>query len=139
MTLVGAALLLMAGCGGGESKREIDVTLTEWSLETSIDEIKSGTVVFNAANSGAGPHELVVVKTDFPPHLLDLVDHKVDETKVRIAGRMDAFTPDSAAFLELELTPGKFVLLCNIVERVPGGPVVSHYENGMFASLLITP
>jgi hypothetical protein len=56
---------------------------------------------------------------------------------MRIAGKLDAVAPGSTATLELDLSPGKFVLLCNIVERVPGGPVVSHYENGMYASLLV--
>jgi hypothetical protein len=136
--LVIALLLTVVVACGSETKREIDVALAEWSVEPGVEELKAGTITFTATNSGTRPHELVIVKTDLPPTMLLLVDSKVDETKVNIAGKIDPFAPSTTASVELDLTPGKFVLLCNIVEAVPGAPAVSHYENGMYASLLLT-
>jgi hypothetical protein len=69
--------------------------------------------------------------------MLELVEGKVDESKVIIVGRLGAVAARSTAELSAGLSPGKYVLLCNIVERVPGAPVVSHYENGMYASLQV--
>jgi hypothetical protein len=38
----------------------------------------------------------------------------------------------------VNLTPGKYVLLCDIVTR-EGGEVESHYREGMHTSFLVEP
>jgi hypothetical protein len=53
-----------------------------------------------------------------------------------VIGRTPIAAAGGTAESTLELSPGKYVLLCNIVDQPAG---VSHFENGMYASFLVEP
>jgi uncharacterized cupredoxin-like copper-binding protein len=137
LTLSGASVVLIA-CGGDEAK-PVNVSLREWSISVEPRQVQPGSIEFIATNEGAEPHEFVVIKTDLSPSSLPVVDGKVDEEKVEIVDEIEPFAAGSTEKKILELKAGSYVLICNIVERVPGQPVESHYELGMRTSFVVTP
>ncbi len=145
MAVVFATAIGVVACGGGGSNNKsnapvastVTVSLKEWSVEASVQQVKPGTVTFSVTNAGTMPHDFVVIKSDLPPEQLPVdADGRVIESKVNTLGRIDAFAAGSMQTLSLDLTPGKYLLICNVVDT-SGSKPVSHYENGMVASLLV--
>ncbi|MPZ50247.1 MAG: hypothetical protein GEU75_13280 [Dehalococcoidia bacterium] len=131
------SVLLLAGCGGGGVK-EVKASLKEWSITPEVSQIESGKVRFVVANDGSEPHELVIIRSDLSSDALPVVDGKVDEERVDIIDEIEPFAAGTTEQKTVDLEAGKYVLICNIVERVPGEPVESHYEKGMRTAFLVT-
>jgi hypothetical protein len=135
--LLTAAALLVACGGSGNRTAEVAVTLDEWAIGATPAEVRPGTVRFDVTNSGSRVHQLVLVKSDLPPGQLPTTDVAVDLTKVNVSSSIEAIQPGATATAEVELFPGKYVLICNLVDRPPSGPADPHYLNGMAASFLV--
>jgi uncharacterized cupredoxin-like copper-binding protein len=131
--------LLATACGGGEKTTNVQVSLDEWSVMLDVEEVSDGRMRFEVSNEGSVPHEFVVVKSDLPPEGLPVQNGKVVEEQVNIVDEIEPFAAGSTESITLDLSPGKYLLICNIVEQVPGQPVTSHYQNGMVAFLLVEP
>src|SRR5690348_17379239 len=87
--------------------------------------VKAGPVHFDATNWSKGmQHELLVVAVDEPgaPLPYDYAQGKVAEDQVRVLGDTSELQPNASAALDLTLSPGTYLLICN----VPG-----HYASGM--------
>jgi len=139
LALVVATALLVLACGG-DGAVEVKVSLKEWSIELTDgrSEIEAGDVRVIARNGGTKPHQLVVIKSDLPPQELSVVDGKVDEERVNIIGEIEPFAAGETARATLQLSPGKYLLICNVVEVLPGESPEGHYRNGMVAPLFVT-
>jgi uncharacterized cupredoxin-like copper-binding protein len=125
-------------CGGDKPKADLAVTLDEWSVEPTGNEVAPGEITFVVTNEGGNEHELVVIRSDLPPNDLPLVDEGVDESKLVVVGRSKSFAPGETANLTLDLSAGKYLLICNRVDRPRALPAVGHYRQGMVSALLIT-
>jgi hypothetical protein len=139
LTALFSLSLLIAACGGGGGQREpvdVAVTLDEWSVRPVPEEVRPGAVNFQVTNAGVRPHEFIVVKSDLPPGQLPLANEVVDISKVNVAGRLDPMSPSAVQTLSLTATPGKYVLICNLVETSPGA-ADPHYLNGMAAGFIV--
>jgi uncharacterized cupredoxin-like copper-binding protein len=128
----------LTSCDGGSGTREVAVVLDEWSITPAVESVQGGRVRFDVKNDGDRTHEIVLAKSDLPRHELPLLDGRVDALKVDLE-RAPGLRLDGGASgaLAAALSPGKYVLLCNIVESAP--VPASHYENGMYAALFIEP
>jgi uncharacterized cupredoxin-like copper-binding protein len=73
---------------------------------------------------------MVVLKTDVPADKLPVVNGKVTESKFKKMGEVENVAVGKSKHLTLNLTAGRYVLICN----EPG-----HYEMGMHTSLIVTP
>jgi uncharacterized cupredoxin-like copper-binding protein len=113
------------------SPKKIDVTLDEWNITPAELTAKSGEVNFVVTNAGDRPHEFVIFKTDLAPDALPTVDGEVQEDELDHIDELDVFPQGTTETLTVDLPPGNYVFICNVVENPPGQPVVSHYENGM--------
>ncbi|HLF78064.1 MAG TPA: hypothetical protein VJB57_11315 [Dehalococcoidia bacterium] len=120
----------ITACGGGTTQ-DVNVGLKEWSITPSAVQANAGKITFVAKNEGTVPHELMVVRTDLPVDALPVVDGKVNEDRVNIEDEIEPFGAGTTERKTVSLKSGRYVLICNIVERIPGQPVQSHYENGM--------
>lgn len=129
--------LLVAACGGDGKATDVSVALKEWSIAASPATVTEGKVKFEVANEGTVPHEFVVVKSDLTPNGLPVENGKVVEGQVNIVDEIEPFGAKTTESIELDLSPGKYLLICNIVETPPGLPVVSHYRNGMVVAFLV--
>ncbi len=148
LLLAGSALVL--ACGGGASEGgatssggaksseggaaggaegSMAVALSEWAIKPASASVKAGKVVFKTTNNGTTPHELVVVKTDVAQDKLEKNSSGiVDETKYKPLGRTKQLDGAKSEDLSVDLTAGKYVLLCN---------VAGHYDLGMHTAFTV--
>ena len=142
--------ILVGGCGGGDgtsttsetageattgaSGQATVIQMGEFFFEPKNATVKAGKTTIEAPNIGKVEHELVLFKTTMSPAKLPTeANGEVDEEKMdEIAGETGEI-PDVEAGKtkseEFELTPGKYVMFCNL----PG-----HYAAGMYGTLTVT-
>lgn len=107
----------------------VDITLGEWEVDASTDEVAAGDVTFHVRNGGTAVHEFVAIRTDFDPGDLPVENAKVDEDDAgELIGRTETIQGGASETLPLGLDPGNYVLLCN---------VPTHYELGMYTRLVV--
>jgi len=103
------------------------------AIRIDQDTIKAGPVRFDVTNWSRGiVHEMLVVAVDEPNVALPYdYDHaRVSEDQVKVLGETDELEPNRSKTLELALSPGVYLLICN----VPG-----HYAAGMATPLRVIP
>jgi uncharacterized cupredoxin-like copper-binding protein len=104
--------------------------------------VKAGDVTFAVKNAGKIDHEMLVLKTDTAYDKLPVVDSgdppapvatcadKVDEApKAAETGDPNLVPGETRTFTAPGLTPGKYVLVCNLA---------THYGSGMRAAFTVT-
>ena len=120
----------------GASKTTVDVKLGEWSIAPSVTSAKAGVVTFNIQNAGpANRHEFIILKTDLAPDALPtLKDKSLNEDAAGITspGEGGIIAPGKAESVTVNMTPGKYVFVDNIVEK---GLV--HWEKKAFATFTV--
>jgi hypothetical protein len=126
------------GDGDGGAATTVNVTLKEFEITPDRASAPAGDVRFVAKNDGPeDPHELVVVKTDLAP--ADLPEKEgggIDEDELEVIGEIEEFDVGKTEEATFDLEPGKYVLLCNIVEE-EDGQTESHYVNGMYQAFTV--
>jgi len=114
----------------------VDVVIKEWSINPSVLTAKAGTITFNVNNTGPKEeHEFVVLKTDLAPADLPKLDNgSVDEEGAGITspGEIEGIAPGDQKTATFDLTPGKYILICNIIE---GNEV--HFQEGMYREFTV--
>ncbi|MGE3960199.1 MAG: hypothetical protein AB7F65_00790 [Dehalococcoidia bacterium] len=115
-----------------EGAAEVSVVLREWAIEPAESSVPAGEVYFLAQNEGPDDaHELVIIRSDAPVDELPTDDRGfVPEDQVEFIGEIEAFAPGSSASGVFTLESGRYILICNIVER-EDGEWESHYLEGM--------
>jgi uncharacterized cupredoxin-like copper-binding protein len=132
--LIGVALLLGSCSGGGGT---VQVQLREWEVVPDETSVGSGEVTFEVSNDGDEPHEFVVLRTDVEAGDLPLADDgSADEEGMEVVGEVEDLAAGASDTLTVDLEPGHYVLLCNILESEEAMeemdmPTPSHYQNGM--------
>ncbi|SRR5260221_7708557 len=123
---VGAVTFALAGCGAqigaGGGVSSFQVTERDFAIQTT-KHVAAGDVVLRVRNRGPGSHELLVVRasTDRLPFRSDGLT--VDEDAVTKA-EVGVLEPDHAGVvreLHVRLTPGRYVLFCNMSGHFLGG------------------
>lgn len=148
-------LLALSACGSDETNdgtagsptptpkasATLGVTLQEFAVIPDAASVSAGAITFNATNKGPDDaHELVVFRTDLDPGALPLrADGAVDEegTGVTLIDEIEEFAPGSSESMTVDLSAGKYALICNLVET-DAGKVEVHYKLGMRAALTVT-
>jgi uncharacterized cupredoxin-like copper-binding protein len=125
----------LAGCSGSGSKT-IDAALDTYKITLSANTAKAGEITFHVHNDATDQkvHEFVVFKTDLAADQLPLTaDGIVDEegAGVTLIDEVEDVAPGTAQDLEVELEPGKYVLLCNIDSNE------QHYAHGMHVAFTV--
>jgi uncharacterized cupredoxin-like copper-binding protein len=98
-------------------------------LATEQETVGAGTVTFEVENTGAMPHELVVLRTDVAADKLPMAEGGVAKEDGRVGGVEQMAPGSEPMYLTMDLEPGAYVLLCN----VPG-----HYGLGQYAAFTVT-
>lgn len=108
------------------SATKINVTETEMAINVSSATAPTGPIDFVIHNSGKIPHEFVVFKTSVPDNKLPLKGSNLDESGQGIKHiaeiGADQLKSGATKTLNVNLPPGRYVLVCNI----PG-----HFMAGM--------
>jgi len=144
----GAAALLLAACAGEPSRAAtpsgaagvqaraaadaeptfVTATLTGSAITLTATSAPAGPVLFQALNSGSTPHRFVVVRTNLEAGALPIKGDRVDLAALEVIGAIDSVAPTNTESIRLELTAGRYVLLCDL----PG-----HYAAGMRAAFTV--
>lgn len=106
-----------------------DTNDTTQYLKVEPATVAAGPTTFTLTNSGTKKHEMVVLKTDeaFDALAIDAATNRVSEaTTLGEVGETDI---GKVGTLTLDLTPGKYVLVCNLEK---------HYAQGMRAVFTVT-
>jgi uncharacterized cupredoxin-like copper-binding protein len=117
-----ASAAASAPAGSGAAGTPISVEVKEWSVTPASKTATAGSIVFNVKNAGAAVHEFVVVKTDLKADALPVTGSTIDETKLTPVDEIEDIAIGATPSLTVTLTPGHYVLLCNIE---------THYGLGM--------
>lgn len=110
----------------GPAASTIKVQEREMSIRLSSNRARAGAVTLEAANNGAVPHQLVVLKTS--NGAADLGSGNTVPEPGRTGG-IPNLNPGQSRTLSIRMTPGHYALICNL----PG-----HYSAGMHADLQVT-
>jgi uncharacterized cupredoxin-like copper-binding protein len=133
----------LAACGGGGQQDDVSqaaprnrvgVTVQEWAVIPSSLTADAGRVTFNIRNKGKETHEFVVLKTKLGALELP-TEGKQGGVKeggpLEVMDEVEDMAAGSAHTLAVDLSPGHYVLICNIVEKEQNGELESHYRQGM--------
>ena len=102
------------------------VDVSDFKLVTDHPTIAAGHVVVGIRNHASMLHELVVIKTDLAPDQLPVDGATAKAKEDGKVGELLNIAGGASRKLVLELTPGKYVLICN---------VAGHYQLGMRVGL----
>jgi uncharacterized cupredoxin-like copper-binding protein len=127
-TMPGPSMMGNAGATGAANPastgaRTVDVQLGEMFVRPNKTSISAGKVTFVAHNTGRVTHELMVERA---PLKMDGPGRPNEEARL---GMIEDMTAGSSGRMTLRLTPGSYVLFCNI----PG-----HYAAGQHTTFTVT-
>lgn len=126
------ALAVATGCVGTAAKAPggtVAATLSDMKITLDRSTISTGPVTFVVKNTGAVPHELVVLRTDVPADKLAAnTDElgKMDETGN--VGETGDMAVGGTSTFTATLPAGHYVLMCN---------EVGHYAAGMHMTFTV--
>lgn len=129
------ALLGLIACSSPPSSgpgTTVPITIKDYRILSAVTTIPAGIVSFDARNRGPSTHEFVVFRTAQPagrmPLGADGLTIDEDSSLLRPAGEVAEIDIDRSATLVLRLTPGSYVLICNME---------GHYLGGMYLALVV--
>lgn len=130
----------IAGEKNAGDKESVEIELREWSLKLNKQKLASGNVTFIAHNRGEEAHELVVVKLNndkISSAELPVNKHgSIDEDNMtfgEIVGEIEDLAAGKEASVVFSLMPGRYAIICNMLETEPDGSMEAHYSQGMNA------
>lgn len=136
LSIAGAALAAatLAGCGSDAASGDgvIAADLSEWAVKPAASSAPGGQVTFRIRNRGAEIHEFLVVRSDLALDKLpvdDAGDVSEDGAGLEFVDEREGLQPGSTTDLTVNLTPGRYVLLCNLP---------THYAQGMLTGFEVT-
>ena len=145
LALVGACSGSTASSPGASvagAASTIKVTLQEFAVIPEVASVGAGAVTFAIENIGPeDAHEFVVLKTDLAPDALPVDENGAvteDVDGITLIGEAEDIEVGGTASLDVDLTPGKYVLICNILQTEPDGSLEAHYKVGMRTPFEVT-
>ena len=122
------------------------VALEEFKITAHPPVVKPGGVTFRVSNVGTITHELVLVRApsaDALPKVKtageravgDVDEEAIPEAdKAGEAGDVPAGKQVTKSF---DLSPGTYVMFCNIDTKNPDGTITNHFQAGMHATVTV--
>jgi len=110
----------------------IAVVEKDFSIQATPPTVKGGLVDVTVANAGPSAHEFLIFRADQAPDALPTgSDGRVDESSDQITKVFDSgdnIAANGSKVFHAALTPGKYVMVCNL----PG-----HYKAGMHEAFTV--
>ena len=114
-----------------QASTRMTVTLLEYQIISERADVPAGEVIFDVVNTGEEVHELILFKSDLDVKALppSAVRGEVDEAAIgEFIGGAEYVLPATRAEATLSLSPGRYIMLCNLT---------GHYEAGMVTTLQV--
>jgi uncharacterized cupredoxin-like copper-binding protein len=130
-------LMVSSACSGGPSPgrsgTDVPVKLKDFRIGLASHTLAAGRIDFDIRNPGPSTHEFLIVRTDLPSSRLPLGRDglTVDEESPELDLVEEDSELDIGAIrvMQVDLSPGHYVLYCNLE---------GHYLGGMHTSLVVT-
>ena len=127
-----ALAFLVAACANSAAEApsgsQVVATLTDYKITVTVPSMKAGTIKIGVRNLGAMEHSFQVLKTDLPPDKLPVDGASAKAKEDGKVGEIASIAVGKSAAVPLDLTPGKYVFICNIA---------SHYQLGMHTGFTV--
>jgi hypothetical protein len=120
-----------------EPSADLVVKLVDFDFELS-QPLTAGRHTIRIENGGAQHHELAIVRLEpgkTPADFTAWGERPVGPAPGRIFGGVSAIMPGTRAFLEVDLPPGEYALLCFVPDMTDGKP---HFVHGMAKQLTVS-
>jgi plastocyanin len=133
-TLAAAGILFATACGSSSapaaSGGQLTATLTDSAIQLSQAAVANGPVTITVKNTGSVNHTLEVLKTNLAADKIpfDQADQSKADERGKVSGTTSELKPGQSVDLKLDLTAGKYVVICNLP---------AHYQIGMHAPLTV--
>lgn len=134
-TAVAAAAVTLAGRGSAalpmtkDGRQLLLVTERDFQITPAAHEAAAGPIVIRVTNRGPDAHELIVVRDNGRlPLRADGMTVNEEALAKQIRGALEPGQPGQVRELRLVLTPGRYLLLCNMY---------GHYMAGMHSDLVV--
>jgi uncharacterized cupredoxin-like copper-binding protein len=102
--------------------------LADNKITVNVPSVKAGTTKIGVRNVGTMEHSFVVLKTDLPPDKLPVDGASAKAREDGKVGEIPSIPAGKSAAVTVDLTLGKYVLICNIA---------GHYQLGMHAGFTV--
>jgi len=125
------------------AKEKLHVELREWNVTLNKESVRAGDVTVTVSNKGREEHELVFLKldTDSPVGRLPVNrDGGIDEDTMdfgTLVAEIEELEPGKRKRDTFRLSPGRYAVVCNMIEEEPDGEIEAHYSMGMSALLTV--
>lgn len=107
---------------------QVVAEMADYKITVNVASVKAGSIKIGVRNLGTMEHSFEVIKTDLAPDKLptDAASAKAKEDgKV---GGIASIPAGKSASVTIDLTPGKYVFICN---------VAGHYQLGMHTGFTV--
>ena len=127
-----ALSLFVAACAGPAAEApagsQVVVEMTDYKLSVNVPSVKAGTIKIGVRNLAAMEHSFEVLKTDLPHDKIPVDGASAKAKEDGKVGGIASIPAGKSAAVTIDLTPGKYVLICN---------VAGHYGLGMHVGFTV--
>jgi uncharacterized cupredoxin-like copper-binding protein len=127
-----ALAFLVAACttpaADAPSGSQVVAELSDYKITVNVPSIKAGKIKIGVRNLAVMEHSFEVLKTDLPQDKLPVDSASAKAKEDGKVGEIASIPAGKSAAVTLDLTPGKYVFICNIA---------SHYQLGMHTGFTV--
>jgi uncharacterized cupredoxin-like copper-binding protein len=127
-----ALAILIVSCAqpadSAPSDSQVVAELADYKITVSVPSVKAGKVKIGVRNLASMEHSFEVLKTDLPPDNLPTDGASAKAKEDGKVGEIKSIPAGKSAAVTLDLTPGKYVFICN---------VAGHYQLGMHTGFTV--
>ncbi len=131
LALMALALLVVA-CANAAAEApagsQVVAELADYKITVNVPSVKAGSIRIGVRNLGTMEHSFVVLKTDVPQDKLSVDGASAKAKEDGKVGEIPSIPAGKSAAVTLELSPGKYVFICNIA---------AHYQLGMHTGFTV--
>ena len=123
--------VLIASCAAPQEAptgSQVVVELSDYKITVNVASVKAGSVKIGVRNVATMEHSFQVIKTDLPPDKLPVDGASGKAKEDGKVGEIPSIPAAKSAAVTIDLTPGKYVFICN---------VSGHYQLGMRAGFTV--
>ena len=126
-----------AGGTGAEPEADVVMKLVDYDFELSKP-IPAGRHTIRIENAGPQEHEVAIVKLDSGKEPMDFAkwgEKQVGKAPGTLHGGVSGIMPGDTAFVEVDLAPGEYGLICFVPDHKDGK---GHYHHGMAKKVTVS-
>jgi hypothetical protein len=126
-----------SGAGAPEPSADLVMKLVDFAFELD-GPLTAGRHTIRVENAGAQPHEVAIVRLEPGKEPMDVAawgEKQVGPAPGKLQGGVSAIMPNTRAFVEVDLQPGEYGLICFVPDMKDGKP---HFVHGMMKKVTVS-